>query len=314
LPAFTFCQSCHQGVFKRTSKPSRYLFLVKYNLVSFDLAGLAWGRYKSLSSTFRYLFKNVNARAELSRPRTKTGYSLVELILVIIIIGIITSVAVRSLRTTHDTARVEQTKKELDQLAWAIAGNPVFISGGTRTDFGYVGDVGAMPPNLDALVSNPGYATWDGPYIRDDFYLSGDSSEVEFKFDAWGTAYTYSGGTTISSTGGSSTITREIAGSLDDLLRNTVSAVIVDLDNTPPGSTYRDSVRILFSYPNGGGSITTKTEYPGSDGFVRFDSIPIGNHQMQVVYIPSGDTLTRIVSIEPGQDSYTTVSLPEDLW
>jgi prepilin-type N-terminal cleavage/methylation domain-containing protein len=245
--------------------------------------------------------------------RSNTGYSLVELILVLIIIGIITSVAVRSLRTTHDTARVEQTKQELDQLAWAIAGNPELASGGLRSDFGYLGDVGALPPNLDALVSNPGYATWDGPYIRDDFYPS-SGSETEFKCDAWGTAYTYSGGTTISSTGGGSTITREIASSVDDLLRNTVSAVVVDLDNTPPGSTYKDSVRILLSYPNGGGSITTKTKYPGSDGFVRFDSIPIGNHQMQVVYIPSGDTLTRVVSIEPGQDSYTTVSLPEDIW
>jgi prepilin-type N-terminal cleavage/methylation domain-containing protein len=250
----------------------------------------------------------------LSRPRTNTGYSLVELILVIIIIGIITSVAIRSLRTTHDTARVEQTKQELDQLAWAIAGNPEFTSGGVRSDFGYIGDVGAMPPNLDALVSNPGYATWDGPYIRDDFYPAGGGNEVEFKFDAWGTAYTYSGGTTISSTGGGSTITREIASSLDDLLRNTVSTVVIDLDNTPPGDTYKDSVRILLSYPDGAGSITTRTKYPGSDGFVRFDSIPIGNHQMQVVYIPGCDTLTRVVSIEPGQDSYTTVSLPEDIW
>ncbi|MFQ6007620.1 MAG: prepilin-type N-terminal cleavage/methylation domain-containing protein [Candidatus Zixiibacteriota bacterium] len=250
----------------------------------------------------------------MSCPRTNDGYSLFELILVIIILGIITSVAIRSLRTAHNTARVERTKKELDQLAWAIAGNPKLVSGGIRTDFGYVGDVGAMPPNLDALVSNPGYSTWDGPYIRDDFYPYDTSSETEFKIDAWGTTYSYSGGATISSTGSGSTITRKIANSLDDLLRNTVSAVVTDLDNTPPGTTYRDSVKILLTYPDGVGSMTTLARYPGADGFVSFDSIPIGNHQLQVVYTPNSDTLTRVVSVEPGDGSYTTVSLSENLW
>ena len=91
------------------------------------------------------------------------GYTLIELVIVIIILGIITTVAMRSIKDTNQTARIEETKKELEQLAIAIAGNPDLISGGQRTDFGYVGDIGALPPNLDALVQNPGgYTTWKG--------------------------------------------------------------------------------------------------------------------------------------------------------
>lgn len=251
---------------------------------------------------------------KLARLTSKTGYSLVELVVVIFIIGIITSIAIRSLRSTNETARIEQTKKELDQLARAIAGDPQLVSGGVRTDFGYIGDVGSMPPNLDALVSNPGFAVWNGPYIRDDFYPTDASSETEFKIDAWGNQYTYGGALTITSTGGGTSLTREIAPSLDHLLRNRVSAVVTDLDNTPPGEMYKDSVTFLLTYPNGSGSMTTRTRYPASDGFARFDSIPIGNHLMQVVYTPANDTLTRMVNVEPGRDCYTTVSLYDNLW
>ena len=246
---------------------------------------------------------------------SKTGYSLIELVVVIIIIGIITSIAIRSLKSTNETARTEQTKKELDQLAWAITGDPQLVSGGVRADFGYVGDIGSMPPNLDVLVQNPGgYSTWDGPYIRDDFYPTDTGSETEFKIDAWGAAYVYGSGSTIMSTGSGSSITRQMAPSVDHLLHNRVSAVVTDLDNTPPGETYKDSVTFLLTYPNGSGSMTTKTKYPAADGFVRFDSITIGGHRMQVVYMPTNDTLTRMVNVEPGRDCYTTISLYDNLW
>ncbi|MCK4371866.1 MAG: prepilin-type N-terminal cleavage/methylation domain-containing protein, partial [candidate division Zixibacteria bacterium] len=108
-----------------------------------------------------------------ARLTSETGYSLIELIIVIVIVAIIASVAVKSLKGTNEVVRTEETKAELEQLAYAVAGNPAVLSGGARTDYGYVGDVGALPPNLDALVTNPGgYGTWDGPYVRDDFYVT----------------------------------------------------------------------------------------------------------------------------------------------
>ncbi len=248
------------------------------------------------------------------RLRNIGGYSLVELIVVIIIIGIIATVSLKSMRQTYDTIRVEETKKELDMLAMAIVGNPDLISGGNRTQFGYIGDVGSLPSNLSALVTNPGYATWNGPYINDKFYVSVGGGETEYAYDAWGENYAYSGGLTIVSNGGSSTITREIAASTNDLLNNDLTFTITDLDLTPPGSTYKDSVKFSFSYPNGLGALTTVEQYPNSNGLVQYNSIPIGQHTLKIIYIPDNDTLRREIIIEPGQTKYQEINLNGNYW
>ncbi|MEA1981185.1 MAG: prepilin-type N-terminal cleavage/methylation domain-containing protein, partial [candidate division Zixibacteria bacterium] len=86
----------------------------------------------------------------------KKGYSLFEMIIVILIISVLTTITLKSLKTSSDINRVEETKEELLQLAYSIAGNPNLVSSGKRTDFGYIGDIGALPVNLDALVQNPG--------------------------------------------------------------------------------------------------------------------------------------------------------------
>lgn len=116
--------------------------------------------------------------------RLQGGFTLIEVVITIIILGILSGVAVRQLSSTVATAQYEQTKLEMEALSQAIVGNPLAYSAGTRVDFGYVGDVGALPPNLDALVQNPGgYATWKGPYI------SRGKTDTDFKLDGWGVAY-----------------------------------------------------------------------------------------------------------------------------
>ena len=249
----------------------------------------------------------------MDKISSQKGYSLIELVIVLIIIGIISGVAMKSLKSTTDVTRTEETKSELRKLAFAVAGDPNLISGGVRADYGYVGDVGAMPPDMDALVTNPGsYSTWDGPYIRDE--LSSGGADVYFKIDAWGTTYSYSAGNTITSTGGSTTIARMIANSVSDLLYNQVSVVVTDLGNSPPGSTYKDSVTVLLNYPNGAGGIATSSKSPAADGYVVFDSIPIGIHTLRTVYIPDNDTLRRKVNINPGSNSYSEVTLTGNHW
>lgn len=247
------------------------------------------------------------------RLRNQSGYNLIELVVVLIIIGLIASVALKSLRGVNDVSRFEKTRQEMESLGRAITGNQSLLSNGNRSDYGYVGDVGALPPNLNALVINPGgYSTWDGPYVRDEFTAGG--AETEFKNDAWGTAYTYGGGNTIISTGGGSTLTYQIANSSADLLYNPVSAVVGDLNGTPPGPIYRDSVRLVLIYPDGAGSMLTATHSPGSDGYVQFDSIPIGLHTMQLIYLPTADTLIRRVGVNPGERFFTELFFPDDLW
>lgn len=245
--------------------------------------------------------------------RHEQGYSLIELVVVIIIIGILASVAVRSLGRVTDTSRVEETKQELNRLACAIAGNPDLVSGGARTDYGYVGDVGALPADLSSLFANPGgWSTWSGPYIQDDF--SSGSPDVIFKIDAWGKGYAYTGTNVISSTGGAVTITRDISNNIDDLLYNTVSLSVTDRDGTPPGTTYKDSMFFLLAYPNGLGSFTSQSRSPDAGGFLAFDSIPIGIHELRTIYLPDNDTILRKVNLAPGQDIYVEMQLNGNLW
>ena len=69
------------------------------------------------------------------------GFTLIELVLVVIIGAILVTIALKSSATLSDTARVQQTKQELDRLAEAIVGNPTLLS---RVAFGVISDTWGM--------------------------------------------------------------------------------------------------------------------------------------------------------------------------
>ena len=136
------------------------------------------------------------------------GFSLIELIVVILVLGIVASIAMKSMTASVDDMRRSGTEREMEILAKAIVGDPAMIQNGGRVDFGYVGDVGAFPSNLQALYQNPGgYSTWHGPYLPPGF----DQDSTGFKLDEWGQPYAYSGGITITSSGGGTAMTKKIA-------------------------------------------------------------------------------------------------------
>ena len=237
-----------------------------------------------------------------------SGFSLIELLVVIIALGIMASVAVNyMIPTVEDTRRV-RTEREMETLAKAIVGDPSRTQNGVRSDFGYVGDVGAFPPDLQALYENPGgYSTWDGPYTPSGY----TQDSTGFKTDEWGAQYIYDGGTTITSPGGGSTITKTIANATNDFLLNTISGTILDSAGNVPGTTYLDSVDVVVSFPDGSGGTASKTYNPDSAGTFILDSMPVGLHQLRVVYTPDEDTLTRYLTVLPrhkSQPSYRFAS------
>jgi prepilin-type N-terminal cleavage/methylation domain-containing protein len=244
--------------------------------------------------------------------RIEHGFTLIEVLLVIVLVGIMGSVAFRSMDVALDSGRWEETSREMDRLGWAIVGNPDLLANGTRTDFGYVGDVGSLPPNLDALVANPGgYATWRGPYIRNVFA----EGTNDYELDAWGNSYTYAGGVTLTSSGsGGSPTVRKLADVAADLTSNTVHGTVTDGGGNPPGNSNFD-VSIRITYPNGTGGTATASTNPDAAGAYSFASvIPQGLHTVTAVVGATGDSLSRTAAVLPGSSCALDLRFCGNLW
>lgn len=137
------------------------------------------------------------------------GFTLIELVIIIVVLGILATVAIPKFSDMSDSSKINATKQELTALKQAIVGNPSATAGGAYINRGFEGDVGFPPERLQDLVSKPDSVTtynpltrlgWNGPYI--------DGNSNSYLNDAWETTYTYqpSGRRIFSTGGGSDTI------------------------------------------------------------------------------------------------------------
>lgn len=230
-----------------------------------------------------------------ARLTSKQGFSLIEVLVMIVIVGILASLAMQAMSVVVDSARETKTKRELEMLSRAIVGDPSITQAGVRADFGYVGDNGAFPPSIAALKSNPGLATWAGPYLPESF----SQDTLGYRLDEWGRAYVYSGGTAITSNGSGSAITQKVADASSDYLANTLYGTITDNAGSPPGSVWADSIDVTVQYPNGSGSVVSRSVHPSASGQFTLDSLPVGRHALELVYHPEVDTVHRYVTVLP---------------
>jgi len=147
-------------------------------------------------------------RGKLGGFRNKSGFTLIELVVIVIVLGIVAAVAIPKIGDIINSSKTTATKEEMMRLKRAIMGNSAVASGGRFSDRGYRGDVGSFPPNLTGLVTKPGGVAvwnpytrlgWNGPYI--------DSTNGDYFKDAWGASYVYdSTARTLTSTGSASNI------------------------------------------------------------------------------------------------------------
>lgn len=236
---------------------------------------------------------------------------MIEMVVVIVIIGILAGAAIPIIGTIDDNAKYSETVLEMTALAESIRGSRNSYSNGHRSDFGYLGDIGAFPAVLDDLIRNPGgYTSWNGPYISNRLNEVGG----DFKTDAWGSEYIYSRGTAILSIGSGDTIVCNIASSRDKILYNRISGNLYDIDGTPPQRGYQDSLQVRLYIPDGSGGYAWRTAGIFSGGYFEIDSIPIGQHNLEAIFLNERDTLELTATVLPGGENNISLKGDVNIW
>lgn len=125
-------------------------------------------------------------------PPRRRGFTMLELIIVIAVVSILAAIVTPLAVEQITQKRYEACREELVLLRKALVGDTRVMEGGNRSNYGFLGDVGALPVVLDELLqpgSRPLFQAytlggttfhhgWRGPYV----------SEI---LDPWGNAYHY---------------------------------------------------------------------------------------------------------------------------
>ncbi len=131
--------------------------------------------------------------AKTTTGKGASGFTLVEVVVVIAVISILASMAVPFASKLIDSAREDRVRREMQAIYNAILGDP------TAQKTGFVGEMGRLPTSLNQIVvrqpqglpNQAGPTTgqlnirygWNGPYINSMLDPNGAFS------DPWGTPY-----------------------------------------------------------------------------------------------------------------------------
>jgi prepilin-type N-terminal cleavage/methylation domain-containing protein len=126
------------------------------------------------------------------RCRLDRGFTLIELAIIIVILGVLAGVSIPVFSNFTTSAKTNATREEMNTIKRAIVGNASAVAGGQFIDRGFEGDCGYLPSALADLARKPDSTAtydrltrlgWNGPYI--------DSSRGDYLKDAWGQTYVY---------------------------------------------------------------------------------------------------------------------------
>jgi len=258
----------------------------------------------------------------INTRRQDRGVTLLELLVVLMILSIVLTAAVKTWDVTLERGRAQTTATKLSQLVKVIVGDPDYIVAGQRADFGFVGDMGRVPNNLRELVVAPsGSTTWRGPYIRSTFNQSLDG----YRIDGWGDTIIYgrdlynsTDSLFVRSYGGRGVADRTRWQTLNfpysdtALTQRQVTGSVVDMRGNPPDTTGINQLlrlKVTLYWPRDG-KLDSLTQtglalvYGGLGGF-QYVGIPQGTHRLVATYVtrpPDQVTLTetQFVPVYPG--------------
>ena len=247
--------------------------------------------------------------------RRRDGFTLMELIVVMALLGILTSVGINIVLRTLEAQKADSTLLEMETIKRAIAGDPSLIINGRRADFGYYGDMGIMPATLTdlitqgsqpALTNNTTYFIiygWGGPYLSKSFEGESDAA-IE---DSWRNAYIYTNSKTVNASG-DSVYGKITSRGADGAVGGTGYDADIDLEilkrevvSTVYGSAYTIdgnpmvSGKVYLRKPNGTASLKIDSVITGLQGTYSFSGVSRGARALS--FKPVGGIETNIKSI-----------------
>lgn len=227
------------------------------------------------------------------------GAGLLEVVTVLAVIAILAGLMLPLTIRLMDDRNVDATLTRLRELQVAITGSPVIVINEARTSFGYLGDMGNLPPALSDLWergSQPAFtfdtnlkvgAGWKGPYLDPEILSFLESLDQ----DAWGREFLYDTTPFTDPQTGAQVVGKiasagadGVFSSSDDLtklffsaeVRSRVFGFVKDADGNAVAGA-----RVTMNHPSGG-VLSTVSVFTNSDGFYQFTDVPYGNRSITI--------------------------------
>jgi prepilin-type N-terminal cleavage/methylation domain-containing protein len=253
---------------------------------------------------YRPVDRDIFARKEMiTRVHTHSnrpaGFTLIESVATLAVVSVLMVGLAGVANSVLNRRQVDMTTDQMNEIRRAMTGNPVIIVNEARTAFGYLGDMGNFPANIQDLWvkgSQPEFvfntakktgAGWHGPYLE----LRAIEYATALGTDGWGNNFSYSTTPAVDPTFGATVFAQFLslgpdrtAGGNDDITINFFKAetqsrlqgyVKDNNGDVVPG------VNVTVNYPQNG-VLTTASTVADDTGYYAINDIPYGNRSVTI--------------------------------